>query len=128
MLQDRRDAGLATIYEGLAAPHHTMAWSAAEYRFTFRKSIQVGSLKMSKFVWEEIHAFQSLSEYQRFVEYIESQVRAGHAIEVPADPRYQKGEVYGGRWFEDPGSGEIWRLVSPDFPFRGLWERVTGET
>jgi hypothetical protein len=83
---------------------------------------------MSEFVWEEIHGFLSPSEYQRFVEYIESQVATGQAVEVPVNPQYHKGEIYGGRWFQDAGSGEIWRLVAPDFPFRGLWERVTGAT
>ena len=26
--------------------------------------------------------------------------------------------------FEDPKTKEIWRLVPPDFPFKGLWERI----
>jgi hypothetical protein len=82
---------------------------------------------VSQFVWEEIHGFQSPSEYARFVAYIESQVRSGEAIEVSANSQYHKGEIYGGRWFQDIGSREVWRLIAPDFPFRGLWERVIGE-
>jgi hypothetical protein len=36
----------------------------------------------------------------------------------------KKAKVCGGRWFEDPKTKEIWRLVPPDYPFRGLWERI----
>ena len=79
---------------------------------------------MSKFVWEEIHGFASPGEYSRFVKQIEEQVKYGKAREIDADPRYGYGEIYGGRWFVDNKSGEIWRLVPPDFPFRGLWEPI----
>ena len=75
-------------------------------------------------VWEEIQGFQTPREYRRFVDYIEGQTRAGIARELPADPGYGRGEVYGGRWFQDIASGEVWRLVPPDPPFTGLWERV----
>ena len=75
-------------------------------------------------IWEEIHGFQTPGEYQRFVEYIARQTAAGLARELTVDPRYGRGEVYGGLWFQDLESGEVWRLVPPDPPFTGLWERV----
>lgn len=75
-------------------------------------------------VWEEIHGFDSPGEFNRFCNYIEGQVSSGLAVERPADPSYEKGKIFGGRWFEDVETKEIWRLVSPDFPFRGLWEKV----
>jgi hypothetical protein len=74
--------------------------------------------------WEEIHGFNSPGEYKRFCDYIEKQVLLGCAIERVADPNYEKGLLYGGRWFEERDTKEIWRLVPPDFPFRGLWEKV----
>jgi hypothetical protein len=74
---------------------------------------------------EEIHGFVSPGEYKRFVDHVEKQVKEGHLREVTADPEYGKGEIYGGRWFEDTGTMEKWRLVPPDPPFRGLWEPVT---
>jgi hypothetical protein len=74
--------------------------------------------------WEEIHGFNSPGEYKRFCDYIEKQVLLGCAIERVADPNYEKGLLYGGRWFEERDTKEIWRLVLPDFPFRGLWEKV----
>jgi hypothetical protein len=75
-------------------------------------------------VWEEIHGFTSQGEYESFVKYLETQVATGVAREQPVDPLYGKGMIYGGRWFQDIETGVIWRLVSPDPPFRGLWEPV----
>ncbi len=74
--------------------------------------------------WEEIHGFSSPAEYKRFIRYIEAQVANGIAHEVVADESYSAGEIYGGRWFRDSESGQTWRLVAPDFPFKGLWEPV----
>jgi hypothetical protein len=75
-------------------------------------------------MWEEIHGFQSLAEFNKFVLYIESQVNSGEAVEIYPDPNYGKGEIYGGRWFKNLETGEVWRLVPPDIPFKGLWEPV----
>jgi hypothetical protein len=74
--------------------------------------------------WEEIRGLRSPAEYNRFVRYIEDQVLAGVARERDVDPRYRKGMIYGGRWFEDIETREVRRLIAPDFPFRGLWEPV----
>jgi hypothetical protein len=84
----------------------------------------LGSQIMGASIWEEIHGFQSPGEYQRFVRYIEDQVQAGYAKEIVPVPDYNKGFVFGERWFQDIDSAEIWRLIPPDFPFRGLWELV----
>jgi hypothetical protein len=75
--------------------------------------------------WERIDGFTSPAEYERFVAYIEAQVAAGIAREVAVDRAYGRGEIYGGRWFEDLQTGRCWRLVDPDPPFRGVWEPVT---
>jgi hypothetical protein len=75
-------------------------------------------------MWEEIHGFQSPGEFNRFVRFIENQVNLGEAEEIAVDPNYEKGEIYGGRWFKDFKTGEIWRLIPPDIPFRGLWEKI----
>ncbi|TLM99890.1 hypothetical protein FDZ73_20880 [bacterium] len=75
-------------------------------------------------MWEEIHGFQSFSEYEKFSHFVESKVQSGIVKEIEPLPEYHKGYVYGGRWFEDLQSGRKWRLVPPDFPFRGLWEQV----
>ena len=74
--------------------------------------------------WEEIRGFASPGEYQRFVGYIEELVSSGQAREIPVDLAYSSNQVYGGRWFANTNTGEIWRLVEPDFPRKGLWEPV----
>jgi len=51
------------------------------------------------------------------------QVSAGIARDVMLIPVMQ-GHDLRGRWFEDIETREVWRLVAPDFPFRGLWEPV----
>ena len=74
--------------------------------------------------WDEIHGFKSLGEYERFVKYIESQKNRNMAKEIIVDLNYHKGLIYGGRWFQCSKCKAVWRLVEPDFPFKGLWEPV----
>jgi hypothetical protein len=79
---------------------------------------------LKPYEWEEIHGFSSPNEYAQFVQYVEQQVVFKYVEELEVDPSYGKGMIYGGRWFKDVDSGQVWRLVSPDFPFMGLWEPV----
>lgn len=74
--------------------------------------------------WEVIHGFSLPAEYERLVRYIGRQLAAGEAEELHPDKNYGSGEIFGGRWFRDNDSGEVWRLVPADFPFRGLWEPI----
>jgi len=72
--------------------------------------------------WEEIDDFQSYSEFERFVAWIESQVSEKTAVEVPVK------DLYAGfpeRWFQCSTSKSVWRLVYPDGPFHGYWGAVT---
>ncbi|MCL5264642.1 MAG: hypothetical protein M1343_05535 [Chloroflexi bacterium] len=81
---------------------------------------------MSKndFFWEEIHAFGSLKEYKAFVKYLEGLVAGGSVEEIPADPNYGPGLLFGGRWFRHKRTGAIWRLLQAEFRFPGRWEPV----
>ena len=74
--------------------------------------------------WASIHGFPTPGLYKKHLHYLENLVMLGDADEVPFDPSYGKGEIYGGRWFRCNETAAIWRLVPPDFPFRGLWEQV----
>lgn len=74
--------------------------------------------------WYEIRGFSSPGEFDRFRHYLRGQVESGTAEPIPVDPAYGPGEVYGGSWYRDCSTGEVWRLVAPDPPFTGLWERV----
>jgi hypothetical protein len=80
----------------------------------------IGGVKMR----EEIHGFTSPSEYTRFLKYIQSLIDSGEIEETEVEPDYGRGEIYGGRWFRYRDSCEIWRLIPPDVPFKGLWELV----
>lgn len=79
---------------------------------------------MDQIEWEEIHGFSLPSEYDRFRKYIEDLIKAGMAEEIQMNPKYHRRLIYGGRWFKDVSTEVVWRLVPPDFPFRGVWEPV----
>ena len=74
--------------------------------------------------WYEIDGFASPGEFDRFVAYLREQVASGVAEEVPLDPSYGPGEIFGGRWYRHKLTGQTWRLVPPDPPFTGIWERI----
>ena len=75
--------------------------------------------------WEKIANFQSLSEFNRFVDWMSEHVKSGEAQEVPVGKLYL-GDCAGfpEKWFLHVASGQIWRLVWPDFPFTGIFEQV----
>jgi hypothetical protein len=73
---------------------------------------------------EPIHGFNSPGEFNRFSTMIDDEVRSGAMMEIEPDPNYQRGQLYGGRWFRVKKTGEVWRLIAPDYPFLGLWEPV----
>ncbi|WP_330114601.1 hypothetical protein SA496_24255 [Pseudomonas sp. JS3066] len=75
---------------------------------------------MSDCYWEEIHEFNSLNEYRRFVQWIESQVEQGISEEVIELGKHS-GE-WDDRWFKCKLSGKVWKLSCPDPGyFSGSW-------
>ena len=72
----------------------------------------------------EVNGFYDYDEYTRFCHMIEGFVTNKLLVEVPVDPDYHEGMIYGGRWFRCCECGKIWRLIPPDYPFKGLWEPV----
>jgi hypothetical protein len=75
--------------------------------------------------WDEIEDFQTRGEFDRFVAWLGDQVSDGKTIEVPVAAPYLGATSFTEKWFEHLGSGMVWRLVWPDGPFTGLFERVT---
>lgn len=73
-------------------------------------------------IWHEIDEFKTPEEYDRFQQKINELVNLGEIREIPVSPDCGPGEIYGGRWFLNQQTEQVWRLVAPDFPFRGLWE------
>ncbi len=75
--------------------------------------------------WERIDGFRSPGEVLRFQSWIAAQVVSGMAIKVPVSAPYIGGG-FDEEWYQHLDSGEIWRLVKPDFPFTGLFQLVAG--
>ena len=73
---------------------------------------------------EKIADFRSPGEFQRFTDFLDGGVKSGLLEEIPPDPNYHAGEIYGGRWFRRKDDGSVWRLIPPDPPFTGLFEMV----
>ena len=76
--------------------------------------------------WEEIQGFRSPGEYSRFVDWISEGLDSGELKEVPVVSRYAGAGVLDEHWYRS-AAGEVWRLVAPDFPFAGVFERVPKE-
>jgi hypothetical protein len=79
---------------------------------------------MSGSEWDEIHGFKMLSEFERFVEWIDDRQKCGIVVEIPARDYYSGVSTFKQKWFRHVESGEVWRLVWPDDPFHGVFERV----
>lgn len=74
--------------------------------------------------WDEIHGFVSPGEFQRFANWIAEALEEGVLEEVDVESPYSGSPMFDERWFRSP-SLQVWRLVAPDPPFRGVFERVT---
>lgn len=76
---------------------------------------------------EEINEFNSFSEYERFIEYLSKRISENEIEEIEPQEYYSGKSPYGlnnDRWFKDNSNNEIWRLVPPDFPFKGFFKKV----
>lgn len=72
-------------------------------------------------VLEEIDGFHSIWEFERFQKYIEGLVKDGDLVQVPVK-KYYAG--FPEEWYRCKECPQIWRLVHPDFPFKGIWGRI----
>jgi hypothetical protein len=71
----------------------------------------------------EIHAFASQQHFRAFQQLLEDAVEAGDVSRVDVGDRYGS-QMFQEEWYRLT-SGDVWRLVSPDFPFKGVFLRVT---
>jgi hypothetical protein len=74
--------------------------------------------------WDKINDFQSLNEFDQFVDWMAAQTKTGSAQEVAVQAPYIGSTTFREKWFRHIPSGETWRLVWPDAPFKGLFERI----
>lgn len=75
--------------------------------------------------WEKVNDFRDFDDFNRFVKWIEEQVKSGIAEEVYVKIPYGGSDLFQERWFRHIKSGTIWRLVWPDARFTGIFEKVS---
>jgi hypothetical protein len=79
---------------------------------------------MSKCEWEKIDDFRSPGEFRKFLYWMQNQVAAGLAEEVEVEHPYINAPSLKEKWFMHVENRCIWRIVWPDGPFTGLFEKV----
>ncbi len=75
-------------------------------------------------MWEEIHGFKSPGEFERFKRWITEAVKEGALREVSVGHPYSGSSLFNEKWYREP-NGDVWRVVAPEPPFRGVFERVS---
>ncbi|MFC4423196.1 hypothetical protein [Cupriavidus pampae] len=72
--------------------------------------------------WEIVHGFESPDEYRRFCSWLMAQVDAG-LVEIEQVTASSDDLISGleEHWYRCKESGETWRVVAPEAPFRGFW-------
>ena len=78
---------------------------------------------MTQCNWEVIDKFSSPSEYHRFCEWLDEQLKDRSVEEVPVRDSYA-GPLFEEKWFRCKESGEVWRRIAPQDPFHGYWGPV----
>ena len=73
--------------------------------------------------WDEIHGFASPAEFNRFHIWIAEQLVERNLIEIPVAEPYSGSPMFDERWYR-ANDGTVWRVVAPDPPFRGAFERA----
>jgi len=74
--------------------------------------------------WEPVDGFNSLAEYERLRDSVNDQVRLGKADERRVSKPYSGLKTIDERWYRCKANGEIWRMIAPDPPFPGIFDRV----
>lgn len=70
---------------------------------------------------EEIDGFHSIWEFERFQRYVEELVKNRDLVEVSVQKKYAG---FPEQWYQCNSCNQIWRLIHPDFPFKGIWDRA----
>jgi hypothetical protein len=80
--------------------------------------------KMNDCPWEPIKGFRDYAEFQRFCAWMRDTVAEGKAEKIPVVSPYRGIKSLTEEWYRHIESQIIWRLIWPDPPFKGLFERV----
>lgn len=74
--------------------------------------------------WEVVDGFGSLAEYERLRDVVTEQVKKGQADERRVATPYSGLNTLDEHWYRCKATGEIWRMIAPDPPFPGIFDRV----
>jgi len=74
--------------------------------------------------WVAVVAFSSFEDYERLRRSITGQVKGGEAEERRVRKPYSGLETLDEHWYRCRATGDIWRLVAPDPPFPGIFEKT----
>ena len=66
--------------------------------------------------------FESSEEWEAFEQKLKQLLEQGIVETIPVGMVEDENNVE--QWIRDRKKDEVWRLVAPDFPGRGLWEKV----
>lgn len=71
-----------------------------------------------------VEGFDSVSGYQRLQSQLDRLERTGAAMRTSIPTGQGWGTAWQESWYQCKGTGEVWRLVGPDPPFRGIFKPV----
>ncbi len=74
--------------------------------------------------WEPIYGFTTPGEFARFDQWIADRISDGQAEAVEVEAHLRGVTSQAERWYRHVDTLEIWRLVEPDPPSRGVFLRV----
>jgi len=74
--------------------------------------------------WQPIRAFESSAEYRELLSFLTAEITKGIAESVPVERPYSGSTLMDEHWYRNVRTNELWRLVAPDPPFRGVFKRV----
>jgi hypothetical protein len=80
--------------------------------------------KVTNCPWQPICAFDGWTEFHRFEDWMHEQIAEGVAEEVPVLEPYSQVGGLEEKWFKHVPSAQVWRLVWPEPPSAGLFDRV----
>lgn len=72
----------------------------------------------------EISEFESPSEFTRFQKYVKNLLTDEELVETPVENHFDNNSLFEEHWYKCRNCSQVWRLVYPDFPFKGLWKQV----
>jgi hypothetical protein len=75
--------------------------------------------------WEIVDGFDSMADYEMLRDSVSAQVISGQAEERRVSKPYSGLRSLNERWIKCKSTGHTWRLIAPDPPFPGIFEKIS---